>query len=137
MSTPLETFEPHPVLAPHYGSKPEKDRFLRGIFDRSAPHYEGIASWGFFGSGHWYRVQALRERSGLKPGMKCLDLAAGTGPTARAVAEVAVTGSLESGKFADLIVLDRNPLTIPAEDIANTKVLETVAGGKVVYQRGK
>ena len=43
------------------------------------------------------------------------------------------TGSLEVGKFADLIVLDRNPLQIPAEDIANIKVLETVVGGNVVY----
>ena len=84
-----KTFEPHPVLAPHYGAQPEKERFLRGIFDKSASHYEGIASWGFFGSGHWYRVKALRERAGLKPGMTCLDIAAGTGPTARSVAEVA------------------------------------------------
>jgi hypothetical protein len=44
-----------------------------------------------------------------------------------------VTGSLEVGKFADLIVLDRNPLTVPAEDIANVQVLETVVGGIVVY----
>jgi predicted amidohydrolase YtcJ len=43
------------------------------------------------------------------------------------------TGSLEVGKFADLIVLDRNPLQIPAEDIANIQVLETVVGGNVVY----
>jgi len=42
-------------------------------------------------------------------------------------------GSLEVGKFADLIVLDRNPLQIPAEDIANVQVLETVVGGNVVY----
>jgi len=42
-------------------------------------------------------------------------------------------GSLEVGKFADLIVLDRNPLQIPAEDIANTRVLETLVGGNVVY----
>jgi len=45
-----------------------------------------------------------------------------------------VTGSLEVGKFADLIVLDRNPLTLPAEDIATIKVLETVVGGNVVYK---
>ena len=45
-----------------------------------------------------------------------------------------VTGSLKVGKFADLIVLDRNPLTIPAEEIAATKVLETVVGGKTVYK---
>jgi predicted amidohydrolase YtcJ len=45
-----------------------------------------------------------------------------------------LTGSLEVGKLADLIVLDRNFVTIPAEDIANIKVLQTVVGGKIVYQ---
>jgi predicted amidohydrolase YtcJ len=45
----------------------------------------------------------------------------------------AVIGSLAVGKFADVIVLDRNPLTIPAEDIANVRVLETVVGGRVVH----
>jgi predicted amidohydrolase YtcJ len=44
------------------------------------------------------------------------------------------TGSIEVGKFADLIVLDRDPLTIAAEDIAKVQVLETVVGDKVVYQ---
>jgi predicted amidohydrolase YtcJ len=44
------------------------------------------------------------------------------------------TGSLEVGKLADLIVLDRNFFTIPAEDIANIKVLQTVVGGKIVYE---
>jgi hypothetical protein len=44
------------------------------------------------------------------------------------------TGSLQVGKFADLIVLDRNPLKIAAEDIANVQVLETVVGGRTVYE---
>ncbi|PHV04248.1 hypothetical protein CSQ96_27070 [Janthinobacterium sp. BJB412] len=44
------------------------------------------------------------------------------------------TGSLEVGKLADLIVLDRNFCAIPAEDIANIKVLQTMVGGKVVYR---
>lgn len=45
-----------------------------------------------------------------------------------------VTGSLEAGKFADLIVLDRNVLEIPPEDIANVEVLLTVIGGKTVHR---
>jgi predicted amidohydrolase YtcJ len=44
------------------------------------------------------------------------------------------TGSLEVGKFADLIVLDRNFFTVPEDDIAHIKVLQTVVGGSVVYQ---
>jgi predicted amidohydrolase YtcJ len=44
------------------------------------------------------------------------------------------TGSIEVGKLADLIVLDRNVLKVPTEDIANTKVLQTLVGGQVVYQ---
>jgi len=45
------------------------------------------------------------------------------------------TGSLEVGKLADLIVLDRNVLEVPAEDIAHVNVLETIVGGRLVYRR--
>lgn len=45
-----------------------------------------------------------------------------------------VIGSLEPGKFADMIVLDRNVFQIPASDIENVKVLRTVVGGKTVYR---
>lgn len=46
-----------------------------------------------------------------------------------------LTGSIEAGKLADLIVLDRNIFTVPAEDIAKTKVQMTIVGGKIVYRR--
>jgi predicted amidohydrolase YtcJ len=45
----------------------------------------------------------------------------------------AETGSLEPGKLADLIVLDRNVMKIPMDQIAETKVMETVVGGRIVY----
>jgi predicted amidohydrolase YtcJ len=44
-------------------------------------------------------------------------------------------GSLEVGKLGDLIVIDRDVLTCPEDDIRGTKVLLTVVGGKVVYER--
>jgi predicted amidohydrolase YtcJ len=44
------------------------------------------------------------------------------------------TGSLETGKLADLIVLDRNVLQIPATQIADVHVLLTVVGGRTVYR---
>lgn len=42
-------------------------------------------------------------------------------------------GTIEAGKLADFIVLDRNVTKIPARQIADTKVLLTVVGGKSVY----
>jgi predicted amidohydrolase YtcJ len=42
-------------------------------------------------------------------------------------------GTLEIGKLADLVVLERNLFDIPEEEIPNTKVQLTVVDGKVVY----
>jgi hypothetical protein len=44
-------------------------------------------------------------------------------------------GSLEPGKLADLVVLDKNPLdrNVADEDLSEIKILATVIGGEVVY----
>jgi predicted amidohydrolase YtcJ len=44
-------------------------------------------------------------------------------------------GSIEVGKWADMVVLDQNLFEIDADEIYGTKVLRTVLGGVVVYDR--
>lgn len=46
-----------------------------------------------------------------------------------------VTGTLEVGKSADLIVVDQNILEVNPVDISNTKVLQTYLQGKKVFDR--
>ena len=43
-------------------------------------------------------------------------------------------GSLAPGKYADLLVLDRDYFTIPVDQIKDIKPLMTMVGGRVVYQ---
>jgi predicted amidohydrolase YtcJ len=75
-----------------------------------------------------------RGRLGADPGLTpAAVLRTATIDAAYELHEDEVTGSLEVGKAADLIVLDRNPLTVPAGEIAHTRVLETLVGGEVVY----
>lgn len=43
-------------------------------------------------------------------------------------------GSVEVGKRADLVLLDRDPTAIDPEEIRNTRVQMTIAGGEVVWE---
>lgn len=47
----------------------------------------------------------------------------------------AVVGSLEVGKFADLIVLDKNFMQVPEDALGRNKVLLTMVGGKIVWAK--
>src|SRR3984957_3230788 len=42
-------------------------------------------------------------------------------------------GSIQPGKLADLVVLDRDYLTVPADQIRNIKPVMTMVGGRIVY----
>ena len=76
-----------------------------------------------------------RGRLGDDPGLsREAVLRAATINAAYELHEDEATGSIEVGKFADIIVLDRNPLKVPAEEIAKIQVLETVVGGNTVYE---
>jgi hypothetical protein len=47
--------------------------------------------------------------------------------------EEKVKGSIEPGKYADFVVLSNDVLNVPAKQIATTKVLATVLGGRTVF----
>ncbi|MEN8191379.1 MAG: amidohydrolase [Bacteroidota bacterium] len=44
-------------------------------------------------------------------------------------------GSIEPGKLADIVVLSKDLLKVPDEEIKNTKVLMTMVGGKILYSK--
>lgn len=46
-------------------------------------------------------------------------------------------GSLQKGKYADLLVLDKDYLTVPADNIKDLKPVMTMVGGKIVYKAGQ
>ena len=44
-----------------------------------------------------------------------------------------VKGSLEVGKLADMVILDKNPLEIPAKELDTIKVVATIKEGKTIF----
>jgi predicted amidohydrolase YtcJ len=46
----------------------------------------------------------------------------------------AIKGSIERGKLADLVLLDRDITVIPPETIRDSRVLMTIVGGRVVFE---
>jgi predicted amidohydrolase YtcJ len=58
-----------------------------------------------------------------------------TSDAAYAAFEEKEKGTLEPGKLADFVILDRDITLIPPEQIRETRVMVTVVAGKVVYRR--
>jgi demethylmenaquinone methyltransferase / 2-methoxy-6-polyprenyl-1,4-benzoquinol methylase len=82
-----ESTPPHPVLEQYYSTAADRQSFVGALFDGAATYYNRIGQMLDLGSGPWYRRQALR-RAGLRPGMRLLDVATGTGLVAHGAAGV-------------------------------------------------
>jgi predicted amidohydrolase YtcJ len=83
-------------------------------------------------------IHAAVDRFGVAPEQRLgveQALALYTIDAARAQHREHETGSLEVGKRADLVVLDRDPRAVPVEELASLEVQRTVIGGQVVHDR--
>jgi predicted amidohydrolase YtcJ len=76
----------------------------------------------------WHPEQAVSREEALKMF---------TTSPAYAAFEEQDKGSLEPGKLADLTVLSKDIMKIPAPEILNTTCAMTVIGGEIVYEAGK
>ncbi|MFQ5503634.1 MAG: amidohydrolase [Planctomycetota bacterium] len=74
----------------------------------------------FFPEQRMSRMQALRSYT-----IDC----------AKAAFEEGIKGSLSPGKLADIVVLSRDILTVPEDEIPDTEVRMTIVGGKLLYRR--
>jgi predicted amidohydrolase YtcJ len=94
----------------------------------------------------WFGLEGMVTRRNPKGGYpgalwpeQALDLATVieiyTVNPARAMGLGALAGSIEVGKSADLIVLDRNLFECAPDDLADTRVLSTYFEGRLVYSR--
>lgn len=83
---------PHPVLPRYYADEPARKLRVEQLFDASAAHYDWITDVMSFGTGRWYRADALR-RAGVAEGSAVIDVGCGTGVIAALAQQVVgVTG---------------------------------------------
>ncbi|WP_295032252.1 amidohydrolase [uncultured Microbacterium sp.] len=78
------------------------------------------------------RTRSGRVMPGGTPVTRPQALAAHTGNAAWQLFSEHEIGSLDPGLFADMVVLDRDPLTVPAEELASAEVREVRLGGRRV-----
>lgn len=83
---------PHRDLPEFYVDREKRTAFVSSLFDNTARYYDRISAALSFGTCRSYRRMALR-RAGLKPGMKMLDVATGTGLVAQAALDLGITPS--------------------------------------------
>ena len=76
-------------------------------------------------AGGWHPQERLTRQEALR---------AFTLDAAYAAFEEDTRGSLEPGKLADFVLIDRDIMTCEPREIVDTRVLQTIVGGEVVYQ---
>lgn len=132
----------------------EEERLGRDRMDEAYPYQSLLSSAGVLPLGTDFPVEDIdplrtfyaavfREdtagypEGGFLPGQKLEREEALKGMTiwpAYAAFEEREKGSLEAGKWADFVVLNKNLMTVTKDNFADTKVLMTFVGGELVFK---
>lgn len=100
---------PHQPIAGYYETEAERAGFVREMFDATSGDYDRIETLLAFGTGQWYRGQALK-RAGLQPGMQVLDVGCGTGLVATQAIEIIGSSKLLTGLDPSLGMMQASSL---------------------------
>ena len=91
------------------------------------PVWQAITRYNMFIDGQIAPDQALTRQQALK---------CATRNGAYLSGEEDLKGTLEPNKLADLVILDKDPLTCPENEIKDIAAEMTIVGGKIVYESG-
>ncbi len=112
----------------------------RSLLDAGAT-ISGASDWFVSSPNVFWAIYQAETRKGpegvLDPGQRMprdAMLYAYTRNSARAMNQLEKIGSIVPGKQADLVLLDRDVMTVPIEELRETKVLWTMVGGKIVWR---
>jgi demethylmenaquinone methyltransferase/2-methoxy-6-polyprenyl-1,4-benzoquinol methylase len=98
---------PHRLLQEFYATPAARSRFVNQLFDEAAPDYDWVSGAMSFGTDQAYRREAL-QRAGLRPGMRLLDVASGTGLMIKAALELGLSTGHITGLDPSLGMLEQN-----------------------------
>lgn len=105
-------------------SAQEKSRRVRGVFESVAPRYD-VMNDLMSGGLHRLWKRFTLARTGLRPGMRALDLAGGTGDLARAMTH-------QVGTRGEVVLADINAAMLAG---GRAKILDAGLGGRVRFAR--
>ncbi|MGQ3194056.1 MAG: class I SAM-dependent methyltransferase [Hydrogenophaga sp.] len=111
---PTTSSLPHAPLPAYYRDEADHARYVRRIFDETAVDYDRIERAMAFGSGGWYRREAL-ARAGLAAGDKVVDVGIGTGLLARQACDLI-------GEQGRLIGVDPSPGMLAQVDLPGVEL---------------
>ena len=119
---------PVPQPGSRWGTGMMNGYFEAGLPVAASSDYPVSDFWPLVGIEDGMTRPALEERASLQQMLTSYSINA-----AHAIFAEDVTGSIEVGKNADLVVLEKDLFDLPVEGISETKTLMTLFNGEIVY----